>query len=451
MAAPLNFAAMLVNGDEMFPALLDDIRAARSSIHVSMFLWFRDPAGNELAQALIAKARDGVAVRVLLNFQKTGMGDPFSTGEKEMMELDPSISEDPLDVEPMCRAMRDAGIEVVDTNIDYDHEHSHLEPRLRSVAAQIRDAIAIDDLHVDHRKIIVVDGRVGYCGGANIGVQYMYYVPFDPKQEAREEAAARLRDNLSEPWWKWHDSLTRFAGPVVDELEQHFHDRFVLDGGQDYTLATVDHTELAPELALATQAHGSMQIASATVYCNEPTDRPNAVRELYLRLILVATRSIFIENPYLYHPPVVDALCEAKRRRPELDVTLVLPATQWNDNSFAADAQQHEYTRYLEHGISVHEYQCHFTHLKVAVFDERWSIHGSTNGNFRSLEDDKDFELVVLVDDEPFARSVLERVRDVDIAHSRQITSADLDHSLAGFRIRHRDPRTLLLMSRREL
>jgi phosphatidylserine/phosphatidylglycerophosphate/cardiolipin synthase-like enzyme len=127
-----------------------------------------------------------------------------------------------------------------------------------------------------------------------------------------------------------------------------------------------------------------------------------------------------------------------------------VPASEWNDNSFALDAQQQGYARYLEHGIAVHEYQCHFNHLKIAVFDERWSIHGSTNGNFRSLEDDKAFELVVLVEDEPFARSILERVRDVDVAHARHITRAAWDDSLAGFRIRHRDPRTLLL-SRKEL
>jgi len=451
MADPLNSAAILLNGDEMLPALLDDIRAAQSSIHVSMFLWFRDQVGKEVAEAVIAKAREGVAVRVLLNVEKTAMGDPFSTGEKEMMALDPSMTEDPHDVKPMCREMGDAGIEVIDTNIDYDHIPGSLEPRLRSVASQIRDAIAIDDLHIDHRKIITIDGRVGYSGGANIGVQYMYHEPFDPQKDAREEAEVRKRENRPEPWWKWHDSLTRFAGPVVDEIERHFHDRFVLDGGQEYTLAKVDHADMPAALAQSTQARGSMQIASAQVFCNEPDEKPNAVRELYLRLIREATRSIFIENPYFYHPALVDALCEAKRQRPALDITLVVPARTWNDNSFALDAQQHEYARYLEHGIAVHEYQCHFTHLKLAIFDERWSIHGSTNGNFRSLEDDKDFELVVLVDDEPFARSVLERVRDLDITHSRRITSADLAPSLAGLRIRYRDPRTLFLISRREL
>jgi len=250
---------------------------------------------------------------------------------------------------------------------------------------------------------------------------------------------------------KWHDSLTRFAGPVVEELEHHFHERFVLDGGQDYSVTPADHADETAPLAQLTRAHGSLPLTAAKVFCNEPNTRPNEVRELYLRLIREATRSIFIENPYLYHPALVAALCEAKQQRPELEITLVLPAKTWNDNAFALDAQQHEYARYLEHGMHVHEYQCHFNHLKVAVFDDRWSIHGSTNGNYRSLEDDKDFELVVLVDDEAFARLVLERVRDRDLAHARPIVAADLGHSLEGFRVRHRDPRTILLMSRREL
>ena len=442
---------MLINGDEMLPALLQDIRAARSSIHISMFLWFHDSVGKEVTEAVIQRAREGVTVRVLLNVEKTAMGDPFSTGEKQMMKLDSSMTEDPHDVEPMCRAMRAAGIQVNDTNIDYDHVPSAAEPRLHSLAAQIRATIAVDDLHVDHRKVIVIDGQVGYCGGANIGVQYMYHEAFDPKQDARVEAETRKREGRPEPWLKWHDSLTRFAGPVVDELEQHFHDRFVLDGGPEYTLAPVDHEQPPAELAQLTQALGSLPIADAKVYCNEPSDQPNAVRELYLRLIREARQSIFIENPYFYHPPLVEALCQAKQQRPELEVTLVLPAKDWNDNAFALDAQQHEYARYLEQGIDVYEYRCHFNHLKLAVFDARWSIHGSTNGNFRSLEDDKDFELVVLVDDEPFARSLLTRVRDPDVAHARQITAADLGHSLEGFRIRHRDPRTMLLLSRREL
>lgn len=438
----MNQAALLIDGHEILPILLDDLRAARSSVHISIFLWFNDPIGEEIAEVLIAKARAGVNVRVLLNVEKTGMGDPFSTGEKEMMEHDPGVKHDPLDVKPMCEAMRRAGVEVVDTNIDYDQVKPGLDARLRSVAVQIRAAIAVDDLHVDHRKVIVIDQCVGYCGGANIGAQYLFHEPFDPDQDAHAEGDARKAAGLREPWWKWHDSLTRFEGPIVRELEEQFHDRFVLDGGHDYA---------SPPVLQPRAAASSRPIAGAELFCNAPDDAPNQVRELYVRLILEAERSIFIENPYLYHPKLVDALCEAKRRRPQLEIVLMLPAGKWNDNSFAHDAQQYEYERYLAAGIHVYEYQNHFNHLKIAVFDERWSIHGSTNGNYRSLEDDKDFELVVLVDDEGLARDVLTRVRDADIQHAQRITKSDLVGSWAGFRIRHRDPRTLFLISRCEL
>lgn len=434
----VNRAELLINGDRILPVLLDDIRAAQSSVHVSIFLWFRDPVGDEVADALIERARAGVAVRVLVNVQKTAMGDPFSTGEAEMMEHDPTVEHDPTEVEPLCQRMREAGVVVLDSNIDYDAKLLHLDPRLQSIAAQIRDAIDIDDLHVDHRKIIVLDGRIAYCGGANIGAQYLYHVPFDPTKEAKQEGSERLEQQLNEPWWKWHDSLTRFEGPIVRELERAFHERFVLDGGVDF--------ELAPGIDAAPETGRGQAIRAAQVFCNAPSPKPNEVRALYLELIRKAERSIFIENPYLYHPALVDALCEAKRTRPELQVTLIMPSLEWNDNKYAQDAQQHEYERYLEHGIEVYEYRCHFTHLKIAVFDERFSIHGSTNCNFRSLEDDKDFELVVCVEDEAFARHVLEAVRDVDVRHSHKIVREDIN-----FRIRHRDPRTLYLVSQRVL
>lgn len=436
-----NRAELLVDGHEILPSLLADIAAATKTIHVSMFLWFYDPIGEEVADALIARRRDGVAIRVLLNVEKTAMGDPFSTGEKEMIAHDPSVKHDPTDVRPLCKRMCDAGIEIADTNIDYDREIPGLEPRLASVAAQIKDTIEIDELHIDHRKIIVIDGHVAYCGGANIGAQYMYHVAFDPDLDAVAEGTARKEAGLSEPWWKWHDSLTRFEGPIAHELDRFFHERFVLDGGDDY----------APEPPRAATSQRGFAVRSAVAVANEPNAHPNAVRELYVKLIREAQRSIFIENPYFYHPSLVDALCDAKDARRDLRITLILPALAWNDNEFSHDAQQHEYARYIERGIEIFEYQNHFNHFKMAVFDERHSIHGSTNGNYRSLENDKDFELVVHVDDEALARDVLARVRERDVKHAKRFGEADLEGGLAAFRVRHRDPRTMLLVSRRLL
>ncbi|MEI9940898.1 MAG: phosphatidylserine/phosphatidylglycerophosphate/cardiolipin synthase family protein [Pseudomonadota bacterium] len=436
-----NYAQLLVDGQRILPALLEDIAAAERVIHVSIFLFFRDPIGQEIAEALAKKARAGLDVRVLLNMEKTAMGDPFSTGEKEMMKHDPDIDYDPTNVKPLCEMMTAAGVKVQDTNIDYDAEVV-TDARLRSVAQQIRGAIAVDDMHIDHRKIVIIDGRVGWCGGANIGAQYMFHVPFDPRKDARAEAEERKQRREREPWWKWHDSLTRFDGPIVLELESAFHDRWVLDGGSDYDRILRTPSKEPPR---------GQALSHAQIHQNEPNDQPNEVRELYLRLIGEARQSIFIENPYLYHPELVDALCAAKAATPELSIVLIVPSGRHNDNSFSQDAQEHEYERYLASGIEVYEYQNHFNHLKIAVFDARFSIHGSTNLNCRSLENDKDFELVVLVDDEPCARAVLQQVRDVDLGHARRMTQEDLRGTFVGLRRRVRDPRTLALLAKRML
>lgn len=437
-----NFAELRIDGQEILPALLADIAAAERVIHVSIFLFFRDPIGWEIAEALASRARAGVDVRVLLNMAKTAMGDPFSTGEKEMMKHDPEVEYDPTDTKPLCELLTAAGVRVQDTNIDYDREVPGAEARLRSVAQQIRGAIAVDDLHIDHRKIVIIDGRVGWCGGANIGAQYLFHVPFDASKDAKEEGLERKLGHFPEPWWKWHDSLTRFEGPIALELEAAFHERWVLDGGEEYAPLETPRRNEAPR---------GRPVQHAEIHCNEPNDQPNDIRELYLRLIREARSSIFIENPYLYHPDIVAALCAAKSTNPSLSVVLVVPSGRHNDNSFSQDAQEHEYERYLEVGIELYEYQNHFNHLKMAVFDERYSIHGSTNLNCRSLENDKDFELVALVDDVPFAREVLERVRDVDVARSQRIQWADLYDGLTGLRRRVRDPRTLALLSKRML
>ena len=439
-----DLAELLLDGHRILPSLLADLRAAEREIHVSIFLFFRDPIGLEIADVLMERARAGVRVRVLLNVEKTAMGDPFSTGEREMIAHDPSIDYDPLDVTPLCVAMTHAGVQVIDSNIDYDRVIEIANPRLRSLAEQIRGSIEVDALHIDHRKIVIVDGRVAYCGGANIGAQYLYHHAFVPNVDATDEATERLRAQLPEPWWKWHDSLTRFEGPIAQRIEEEFHGRWVLDGGEHY--------EPLPAVVGPIRGDERHAVTSARVYTNAPNDQPNEVRELYLEHIRTAEQSIFIENPYLYHHTIAEALCTAKRARPSLRVVLVLPSLDQNDNIFGQDAQQHHYARYLACGIEVYEYRNHFTHLKIAAFDERFTIHGSTNLNYRSLEDDKDFELVVLVDDRALARRVLVEVRDVDIERSVRMTDA-LVHggSFQALCVRVRNPWTRLMLWRRVL
>ena len=97
-------------------------------------------------------------------------------------------------------------------------------------------------------------------------------------------------------------------------------------------------------------------------------------------------------------------------------------------------------------------YQNHFSHLKLATFDRRWVIIGSANLNFRSLEDDKDFEACVLIDSEELAGSIDREVRAEDIRWSRRIAPEDVHGaSWHALRVRSRGPRTLLMVAAREL
>jgi cardiolipin synthase A/B len=439
----LDRAVMLVDGHQILPALLADLKAARRDVHFAMFLFFHDPIGLEVADALIERARAGVVVRVLITIAKTKMGDPFSTGEKRMMRQDPGFHDDPVDIEKLRAKLEAGGVQVRDTNIDYDLVVDTPDPHLRAAAEKIRTTIDLDAVHVDHRKIIIIDGRIAYCGGANVGAQYLYHDAFDPAVDARVEADERKAAQQREPWWKWHDSLARFEGPVATQIEASFRERWILDGGDYYeSLGLRAADPGAPTLGKV--------VHEARLVCNAPNDEPNDVRELYYRLIREAKRSVFIENPYLYHDGIIDALCVAKRTRPELSVVLVLPCGEHNDNKFGQDAQEHAYVRYLACGIEVYEYPHHFTHLKVAVFDDRWSIHGSTNLNFRSLDDDNDFELVILVDDEPFAKRVLEQTRDVDLEVARRIELDDVHGARWKAIVRRvRNPCTMFLSWRR--
>src|SRR5450759_2669278 len=201
----LNFVENLVDGNRLLPVLLQDLNSATRSIHISIFIFFDDPIGEEISTVLEAKARAGVAVRVLLNVEKTDMGDPFGTGEKEMMKEDPGFARDPTDVSKMRQRLLDAGVAVVDTELDYDKMVETGEPELDTLARAIKGTVKVEALHVDHRKIVTIDGRVAYCGSANFGAQYLYHVPFDPEKDAHDEATAVREAGRPQPYRETFD------------------------------------------------------------------------------------------------------------------------------------------------------------------------------------------------------------------------------------------------------
>ncbi|HEX7590129.1 MAG TPA: phosphatidylserine/phosphatidylglycerophosphate/cardiolipin synthase family protein, partial [Demequinaceae bacterium] len=352
------------------------------------------------------------------------------------------FARNPTDVSTMRQRLLDAGVAVLDSELDYGKIVQTGEPELDALASEIRGTVKVNALHVDHRKIVTIDGRVAYCGSANFGAQYLYHRPFDPEKDAHEEATARRKAGQPEPWWTWHDGLARFEGPIVCDLDRVFRERWRLGGGADFR----------PLDAVIPAAPRGIRVRSARVIKNEPSSRTNEIREAFRDRILAAERSIFIENPFLYHPAIVDALLAAKRARPLLEVTLILPGVTWTPTTLTYDAQQYHYAAYIDAGVEIFEYQNHFVHLKLATFDLRWVIVGSANLNFRSLEDDKDFEACVLIESEELAQSIDREVRVEDLRRSRRVAPEDVHGaSVHALRARSRGPRTLLMIASREL
>ncbi len=420
-----------VNGDEVVPLLAKDIRAAQHNIHVSMFLFFNDPMGQWLADQLIARASDkkhAIDVRVMFDFARTRLGDPFSSSAKAAVIKDPNYHDDPVDVDAIARRLRGGGVRVLKTDIDYDAIVSTRDNTYRKEARAIRRALTIDFEVTDHRKIITIDDHVGYLGSANVGCQYLYRNALAPGTAAADEVALELTKPAGrgpEPWLKWHDSLTRVDGPVAYVLEQYFRRRWVLNGGDEYCLRPPQFT--------APTAPPTSQVFVAT-----PGFR-NEIKKQYVRHIREATKSIFIENSYCYHPQIITALIRAKRKNRNLSIRMILPSAGYNDNPLCQDAQEYRYEALLKAGIDLYEYVNHFTHMKVATFDSVWSIVGSANLNYRSMEWDRDFEVVLISSDPEIAERLERSVETADLTGACQpvaLGSLQWSH-------RHRSPATV--------
>ena len=269
-----------------------------------------------------------------MNLSKTEMGDPFSSGEREMMKHDPSVdAREAMDADRLAEDLRRGGVQVLDTDLDLDKPAPDGHPALLEQARLIRETSRMDAAHIDHRKLVIIDGRMGYCGSANFGAQYLFRIPFDPRHRGQGGGAAGAAAGAPEPWWKWHDGLVRFEGAIVQELEACFRERWVLDGGG----------RLRHQPACADGAPRGTTIDQAEVHKNQPDATPNQVRRLFLAASPRPSDRSSSRTRTSTTRPIVEALIAARRRRPSLQVELVVPGLKWNDNEFSQDAMQHHY------------------------------------------------------------------------------------------------------------
>jgi len=344
-----NQVRLLINGEDSFAAMLRSIRAARELIIVQFFIIRADSLGQRLQHALLERAAAGV--RVYLLFDGIGSHDLPSS---------------------YVAALRAGGVQ--------------------TQAFKARSGL-INRFQLNfrnHRKIVVVDGEVGFVGGHNVGVEYL---------------------GLKPPLAPWRDTHIEVRGPAVVDLQLCF--------SEDWYWAT----QQLPELLLKPQQH------SGTMHCQViaggPADRQETTQLLFLAAIHRAQRRIWITSPYFVPDEAIGAALRLAVLR-GVEVRLLLPSRPDHLVVYAA-SRLYAY-KAVATGIAVYRYGPGFLHQKVVLIDDELAAVGSANLDNRSLR--LNFEVMLLTVDRDFASAVEQMLTD-DFALSRQI-SAD-EGSQVGF------------------
>lgn len=303
-----NRVVALRNGDRIFPAMLEAIAGARHTITFETYIYWSGGMGWRFAEALSERARAGVAVHVLLDW----------------------FGSRPIDQE-IIRTMKAAGIEV-----EAYHKPSITRPQHAN--------------HRTHRKLLVVDGAVGFTGGVGIADEWTGDAE-DPDH--------------------WRDSHFRLEGPSVWGLQRAFMDNWVK------ARSTVLH---GPDYFPPLEAQGS---ATCQVFQSSPEGGSDSVRLMFLLAITAAERSIRICTAYFVPDPLaMRTLREARARGVKVEV--IVPGDH-NDSDLVRLVSRAKYGNLLREGIEIYEYQPTMFHLKLMIVDDMWVSVGSTNFDNRSF------------------------------------------------------------------
>jgi cardiolipin synthase len=336
-----NRVTLLLNGDEIFPAKLAAIRAARTSITYAQYFWGDGAVGQQEADALADRCRAGVPVKVLLD----------GVGTLNMPDTH-------------LETMRRAGCRVVSFR-----SLAAWDPRRHN--------------YRNHRRILVVDGRVGISGGSGVSDKWTG----DGRRDGH-----------------WRDTDIRVEGPAVEWLQAAF--------AENWREATREVLGGAAYFAGPQPPAGEVR---TQIVRSSPTGGSYAAYTMVLLAMASARRSIFLTNPYfVLDERMTDVLTEATRR----GVRVVVLTPGKIDHNIVRSASRRDFGRLLQAGIEIFEYQPALLHAKTLVVDGVWATVGSTNLDNRSfaLND----EIDVVVHDAAVARR-LEEVFQHDLQHARRV------------------------------
>ncbi len=337
-----NAVTILRNGVEIFPSMLAAIRAAKRTINLEFYIYWDGEIGRQFAEALAERARAGVQVNVILD----------SVGSAPMSET-------------LIEFMRRNGI---------DLEWYH--PLRWYTISRLN--------HRTHRKLLIVDGEIGFSGGVGIADNWL------GNADSKEH---------------WRETMIRLEGPVVTQMQFTFMDNWVKSRGELLTGLNY-FPQLVPRGDHITQ-----------VIKSSPSEGSSTVKLLYIISIVSAERSIYISNAYFLPDPDTTRALEGAVRR-GVDVRIVVPG-EHNDVPIARQASRLAYEFLLRRGIRIFEYQPTMMHAKTMVVDGIWTTIGSSNFDDRSFR--LNDEVNVNVFDEEIAAQ-LEKMFMDDVARSVEIT-----------------------------
>jgi cardiolipin synthase len=353
-----NSARLLADSNAAIDALVADIDAAEDHVHLLFYIWLADTNGCKVAEALKRAAGRGVTCRAMAD----------DLGSRIMIRS------------PHWQAMRDAGVKLA-AALPIGN------PLLRPLRGRI-------DLR-NHRKIVVIDGCVTYCGSQNCA---------DPEFRIKPDYAP------------WVDIMMRFEGPIAAQNQHLF--------ASDWQAAVDESLTSLLCVPIKAPAPG----VAAQVIGTGPTVRYSAMPEMFESLMHAARRELVITTPY-YVPDesMQNALCAAAYRG--VDTTIVFPAR--NDSWIVGAASRSYYADLLTAGVKIHEYVGGLLHTKSLTLDGEVTLIGSANMDRRSF--DLNYENNILLFDPGLTADVRQRQQEY-LARSQPIELA----SVSAWPTRHR-------------
>jgi cardiolipin synthase A/B len=364
-----NKVTLLFDGPATMREMLAAASAATSSINLETYIFDEDEIGMQFAKVLIDKRRQGVVVNVMVDAVGT-LGTPRAFYDR----------------------MKAEGINLIVFN--------PVNPTLRPGKWELNNR--------DHRKLMVVDGKVAFTGGINISSTYANSSFFRSRQKPEANGNQKVG---------WRDTHIKIEGPAVLPLQWSFINNWVRqDAGE---LAKADYFPVLP-------AAGDKIVR---VLATEP-DQESSIYKSLLVAIGEAKKSIHITAAYFVpDQQVIDALSAAAKRG--VDVKLVLPGV--SDHGLVFHAGQSFYEDLLENGVRIFQLQVAILHAKTAVIDSAWSTIGSANIDRRSFI--HNYELNVVVIDPAFGRD-MESAFSEDLRDSKEVTREQWEHRPMSDRIK---------------